>query len=232
MQERSGWEDFLQRFSTKVLWHFTGYNKSEEKAFSILKTILKEKILKEGKYYPMVIMPVSGEKRWGHRCSCMCDIPFKDLRIHTERYGKYGLAFDKNKAIINGHFNPVLYIHKDHIFFKHTDAVLLKDIDELTRLAGGYGKKLFDYLVLLGTYIKRSDLTAPVSSGNPILDELQDNNFYYEREWRSAYPFTFKNEDIEAIMVQRKNFDEIKNFLEKCGMSNVPVINYEMLEKL
>lgn len=232
MQERSGWEDFLQRFSTKVLWHFTGYNKSEEEAFSKLKKILEEKILKVGEYCPIVIMPTSREKRWGHNCSCMCDIPFKDLKIHTIRYGKYGIAFDRNKAITNGHFNPVLYLHRDHVFFKYADEELLGYIDELTRTTGEYGEKLKKYLVMLGTYLKRSDLTAPVSSGNPILDDEQNNNFYYEREWRSAYPFTFRNEDIEAIMVQRKNLDEIKNFLEKCGMSNVPVITYEMLDKL
>lgn len=232
MRPQYGLEDFLQRFATKVLWHFTGYKKSEEKAFLILKQILKEKILKVGEYPPIVIMPLSGERRWGHPCSCLCDIPFKDLRIHTERYGNYGIAFNKNGAVTKGHFNPVLYIHKDHVFFQHADAVLLKDIDDLTRLAGEFGRKLYEYLVLLGTYIKRSDLTAPVSSGNPEHDDLQDNNFYYEREWRSAYPWEFKNQDIEAIMVQRKDIEEINNFLKEHGISNVPVVTYEMIEKL
>ncbi|MBA7656604.1 hypothetical protein ES703_64530 [subsurface metagenome] len=231
MQIQYGLEDFLQRFSTKVLWHFTGYKKTEEESFSILKKIIEEKKLRVGEYRPEVIMP-SGERRWGHHCSCMCDIPFKDLRIHTERYRKYGIAFDKNKAIIAGQFNPVLYIHRDHVFFKYADAELLKDIDELTRISGKFGEKLLKYLVLLGTYIKRSDLTAPVSIGNPILDDLQDNNFYYEREWRSAYPWEFKDEDVEAVMVQRKDFKDMKSFLEKCGMSDVPIVTYEMVEKL
>jgi len=48
MRPQYGLEDFLQRFATKVLWHFTGYKKSEEKAFLILKQMLKEKILKVG----------------------------------------------------------------------------------------------------------------------------------------------------------------------------------------
>ncbi|MFX0211951.1 MAG: abortive infection system antitoxin AbiGi family protein, partial [Candidatus Hodarchaeota archaeon] len=212
MSLQYGLEDFLQRFATKVLWHFTGYNKNDEKAFLVLKKILEDRELKLGEYCPEVIMPISGEKRWGHPCSCMCDIPFKDLRIHTRRYGKYGIAFDKNKAITKGHFNPVLYIHKDHILFKHVEEKLLGKIDELTRTTGDYGKRLYEYLVILGTYIKRSDLTASVSDGNPFLDDQQDNNFYYEREWRSAYSWKFKNEDIEAIMIQRKDIEDINNF--------------------
>jgi hypothetical protein len=75
-------------------------------------------------------------------------------------------------------------------------------------------------------------LTARVSSGNPNLDDIQDNNFYYEREWRSAYDWNFKDEDIETIMVQRKNLEDIKSHLEKCEMSNVPLVTYEMVEKL
>ena len=75
-------------------------------------------------------------------------------------------------------------------------------------------------------------MTAPVSSGNPELDDLQDNNFYYEREWRSAYPWAFKNEDIEAIMIQRRDIEDINNFLKEQGMSNVPIVTYEMIEKL
>jgi hypothetical protein len=232
MRLQYGLEDLLQRFATKVLWHFTGYNKNDEKAFSVLKKILEERKFKVGDFRPEVIMPKSGERRWGFPCSCMCDIPFKDLRIHTIRYQKYGIAFDKNKAITEGHFNPVLYIHKDHILFKHVEEKLLGKIDELTQTTGEYGKKLYEYLIILGTYIKRSDLTAPVSSGNRELDDSQDNNFYYEREWRSIYPWEFKNEDIEAIMIQRRDIENINNFLKEHGMSNVPIVTYEMIEKL
>ncbi len=231
MQIKNGLEDFYQRFSTKVLWHFTGYKKTEEESFSILKKILEEKRLKVCKSPPEVIMP-SGKKRWGLPCSCMCDIPFKDLRIHTERYKKYGIAFDKKSAITDGQFNPVLYIHKNHRFFEYADEKLFGYIDKLTQTTGEYGKKLYQYLVLLGTYVKRSNLTARVSSGNPNLDDIQDNNFYYEREWRSAYDWNFKDEDIETIMVQRENLEDIKSHLEKCEMSNVPLVTYEMVEKL
>jgi len=222
--------DYLQRFSTKVLWHFTGYNKNDEKSFSILKDILKEKKLSIG-IMPSTVVMSDGKRRQGHPCSCMCDIPFKDLRIHTSRYGKYGIAFDKNNAIIKGQFNPVLYMHKDHIFLKYTETELLPYIDFLT-INNEAGRKLSEYLLLLGTYMKRSDLTARIDIGNPIADDLQDNNFYYEREWRSAYEWKFENCDVEAIMVQRKNIKDIKGFLEKHELSDVPIVTYEMLKKM
>jgi len=33
-------------------------------------------------------------------------------------------------------------------------------------------------------------------------------------------------------MVQRKDFKNMKSFLEKCGMSDMPMVTYEMVEKL
>ena len=210
MKTQYGWEDFLQRFSTKVLWHFTGYNKNENSAFEILKEILKERNLRIKNVRTEIITP-SGKKRFGHPCSCMCDIPFKDLRIHTARYGKYGIAFNKTSAILNGHFNPVLYIHSGHFLFRYIEERLIDPIDKLIA-SSKHGKELEKYLLILGTYIKRSDLTARVSIGNRVVDVLQNNNFYYEREWRSAYQWKFKNQDIEAIMIQRKDIEEINNF--------------------
>ena len=230
MEETFYWSDFLQKFSTNVLWHFTGYNKGEDESLATLKKIIEEKRLRIGKYRAEVLMG-SGEKRWGHPCSCMCDIPFKDLRIHTSRYGNYGVAFDKIKAIKDGKFNPVLYIHKDHIFFEYTEKELLPYIDMLTRVKDA-GEKLYEYLLLLGTYIKRSDLTIPLSIGKKIVDDLQNNNFSYEREWRSAYDWNFEKDDIETIMVQRKNIKYVRDFLEKNEMSDVPVVTYEMLLKV
>jgi len=231
MNELFDWADFLQRFTTKVLWHFTGYKKSDEDSFGILKTIISEKKLRLGKFRSEVIMP-SGKKRYGHQCICMCDIPFKDLRIHTLRYGKYGIAFDKTKAIIKGHFNPVLYIHKKHYLFRYIEDNLLNHIDAIAKIDNEFGRKLNEYLLILGTYFKPSDLTAPISFENIRMDEMQNNNFYYEREWRSAYIWNYKSEDIEAIMVQKKDITETKNLMEDIGIFDVPIIPHEMIEKL
>jgi len=123
MQPQIDLADFLQRFSTKVLWHFTGYNKPENKAFAILLSILTTQTLKVSEEPSIIKMP-SQKDRWGYGCSCMCDIPFRDLKIHIVRYGNFGIAFHKRHGIILGHFNPVLYVHKDHPLFKHAESLI------------------------------------------------------------------------------------------------------------
>jgi hypothetical protein len=85
---------------------------------------------------------------------------------------------------------------------------------------------------LLGTYMKRGDLTAPISIGDTEVDDLQNNNFYYEREWRSAFEWEFKADDIEAIMIPRENFQGMKTVLDENNMNNVPIIPAEMVMKL
>jgi len=228
MQHPIDYADFLQRFSTKALWHFTGYNKSDNESLDILVKIIKDKVLKISEHPGEIIMP-DGKKRFSFSYSCVCDIPFKDLRIHTERYGKYGIAFEKNKAIISGHFNPILYIHKDNFLFKEAYR-LLKDIDNFVTPHNELSEKLNKYLNIMGIAIKRGNLTAPIDMKDKELDKQQDNNFYYEREWRSAFEWSFQEQDIEAVMVPKKDLIAIKESL--VGFGSLVVIPYEMVEKL
>ncbi|MDD5477849.1 MAG: abortive infection system antitoxin AbiGi family protein, partial [Candidatus Omnitrophica bacterium] len=191
--------DYLQRFSTKTLWHFTGYNKSPQDSFARLVSIASAGLLKISDKSFTIKMPTSGVKRIGFPSSSVCDIPFKDLRLHILRYGGFGIAFNRKRAIRDGHFNPVLYINKDHVFLKHADQVL----PELERLASGdqaLQKLLQEYLTMIGTYVVRSDLTSPIHI-DPRVDEEQNNNFYYEREWRSAYNWNFKKDDVITVMM-------------------------------
>jgi hypothetical protein len=231
MESDFDYADFLQRFASKVLWHFTGYGKTQLAAFDILKKIILEQTLRITEPPEDIIMP-SGEKRWTYGYSCMCDIPFKDLRIHMLRYGHYGIAFNKNKAIKAGRFNPVLYIHKDQHLFKLADN-LLQDLDRLTKPHKELEQTLLKFLGILGVYIKRGDLTAPINVTDQEVDKQQNNNFYYEREWRSAFEWKFVYADIEAIMVPKKYFVSSKFFLEKdCCFEDIPIIFSEMVERL
>jgi hypothetical protein len=65
-----------QRFSSRVLWHFTGYGKTPAKAFEILNIILTEGCLKVGSHPEDIIMH-DKDRRQGYPFSCVCDIPFK-----------------------------------------------------------------------------------------------------------------------------------------------------------
>lgn len=223
-------EDFLQRFSTKVLWHFTGYQKPDAQANEILRKIIESRTLELSQHPEPVIMG-TGERRWVYTYSCMCDIPFKDLRIHTLRYGKYGIAFHRNKAIQSGHFNPVLYVHKDSFLFKRASEIL-PEIDKLTLPHKEVEAKVTEFLALLGTFVKRSDLTAPISIGSVQIDKEQNNNFYYEREWRSAFKWSFEPSSVAAVMVPQADFNSTRMLLDSKSFVDTPVIPYEMVDKL
>lgn len=226
--------DFLQRFSTKVLWHFTGYNKADIESFQILKNILSTKILQISQKSDGVIMP-SGQVRGGFPVACVCDIPFKDLKIHTLRYGQYGIAFKKESAIRRGHFNPVFYVQHDHHLFKHAEK-LLDIFDNEDTNNQEMNKALHEYLMLVGTYAKRSDLTRKISIGEVALDKEQNNNFYYEREWRTAYPWNFQKEDVAAILLPQVHLEEMKEFInlnnEIKSFNSIPLISHEMVDLL
>lgn len=115
------------------------------------------------------------------------------------RYGRFGIAFHKVDAIREGHFNPILYLHKEAFLFQK-GGELLNTIESAVKETDPVYAPLQEFLVALGSYTKRSDLTHAAEI-NPQKDKDQDNNFYYEREWRSVYPWNFRDESIAAIMM-------------------------------
>lgn len=65
--------------------------------------------------------------------TCFCDIPFEHLGTHLERYGLFGLSFDRNFLARHG-ARAVSYVpvHRDDRFspYGHT---LLRDIEQVYR---------------------------------------------------------------------------------------------------
>ena len=228
MEDIYDFADILQRFSPQVLWHFTGYNKPPDKAFEILQNIVKDKTLKISQRSTHIIMP-SENKRWGYKSSCMCDIPFKDLWIHTRRYGEFGIAFHKASAILIGAFNPVLYVHKNHIWFKHVEK-LSAELMALSLPHDEIKNKLDEFLTLLGTYVKSGDLLNKIHL-DPSFDEEQTNNFYYEREWRSAYDYNFEPDHVVAFILPQKYIIKFKIALGDI-FDEVPLISSDMIVNL
>jgi hypothetical protein len=226
--------DFLseanQRFSSRVLWHFTGYNKEPDSAYEVLTKILSDHLLDIGKKDEESIMH-DGEKRLGHSVSCLCDIPFKDLGIHMARYGCFGVAFHKQQAIQCGHFNPILYIDRHSHSFEWAKN-LLNEIEGYFQKETNheFALKYQEFLYVLGSYIKPSDLhSAPATDLQK--DKNQTNNFYYEREWRSMYKWNFSDDAIAAIMMPS---DYIPRFREQfIGLFNKSsIISSEMVDIL
>ena len=220
--------DYFQRFSTRVLWHFTGYKKPPEKAFEILNLILEARTLRVSEKSEMVLMH-TGQQRWGYPVACMCDIPFRDLRIHMIRYGQFGIAFHKRNAILNGHFNPVLYVHRNNVLFQKS-ADLLNAIEREVDPKSALAKNLQEYLLMIGSLVKRGDLTRIIELDSE-LDTTQENNFYYEREWRTVFPWIFDDSSVAAIMIPeefRVRFQQ----RWKDRFVNSSIISSQMIETL
>ena len=171
----------------------------------------------------------SQNQRVAHGCSCMCDIPFKDLRIHIIRYGRFGISFLKSNAIKHGYFNPVLYLHKDHHLFKHAEK-LINRIEILSQPHDELRQAFQEFVTLLGTYVKSGDLLSDIHF-DARKDEAQSNNFYYEREWRSAYDWVFREEDVAAIMMPQAYIQEFKKQISDTFLST-SIMSTEMIEVL
>jgi len=64
-----------------------------------------------------------------------------------------------------------------------------------------------------------------------LIDNDQDNNYYYEREWRSAWDWKFKENDVAAIMLPQKFIKKFRDALAS-KFSDVSIISTEMVEAL
>jgi hypothetical protein len=230
------WANYLQRFSTKVLWHFTGYEKSDDQALEILKAIISSNRLQIS-HKDRVVLMNDGKRRDGWGYASLADIPFKDLLIHAMRYGRYGISFSK-KCAISAQFNPVLYVDRNHAFFKHAQY-LLQHIDELIPDNLDLSKPsplkcLNEYLYMIGTYVKASELSQPVKFDSN-LDKLQKNNFYYEREWRSPYDWNLQAGDVHSILAPKRDLDFLAKFIKQqkaVVFEGVALLPFEHIEEL
>lgn len=223
-----------QRFTSEVLWHFTGRNKSEDEAYERMVSILRTGRLKasqeEVEFRFVNVNTKDLQKLAGHPVCCLADIPFKDLHIHAERYKRHALGFHK-ESVIGNHFQPILYVNQYADFFPR----FMQAKAELEAAMNGSetaAKKFEDLMRLLASVMKSGDLKSnPVD--NPDWDQLQTNNFYYEREWRSLHDWNFTPDDLALIVLPDEklaDFMKIKKDLRIAETTSV--IPFSMVYRL
>jgi len=111
--------DAVQRYVSNELSHFVGQDKTDEEQYDLLvNKILKSGWLTHGPYHDPNVprsanldfsKPISKDEAIAYQVVCFCDIPEVDLGIHTDKYGKFGLAFTK-KFLIEAGACPVFYV--------------------------------------------------------------------------------------------------------------------------
>lgn len=203
-----------QRYISNELTHFLGKDdNTDEVRYERLSRIIKGKRLTHSPEKPYS-SSVSAEFNASARPSenemviadmvCFCDIPLQDLNIHIEKYGPFGLAFNKNFLVRQG-AAPVFYIPKES---------LTRGIFEKPRIGVNNKAEYFDEVLpklysklhqgvmagLPGTPPKREDLIyftfityqfcSYMKFFEQNLEEEDPSNFYFEREWRIPESFS------------------------------------------
>lgn len=216
-----------QRFTSDVLWHFTGGGgKSEDDAFNILLSILKSG-LKTGprEEWLSLAYDEGHEVRHGCRACCLADIPLKDLSIHIERYQDVAIGFHKRSVIQNG-FNPVLYINERAPFFRSFLAVGDDVQSYLASRDPLLSQRFFEGVRLLLTYCKN------VSSSAENDEVFGLGRKYYEREWASLEDWDFTAQDVAVILVPENKIEQLVEERKKGGLrltEKTPVFPTDMI---
>ena len=221
-----------------IFWHFTGAPKFKEgvkidkpgdmrdpdkikrrksniEAVNILKKILDDKTLLATSKEE--IIKDIRTKTFG----CVCDLPLKDLLIHSKYYGKVAIGF--SSRLIYKQFNPVLYIN-------------IEKLDLVSKIC---------YQKSCSFENKFNDFNDDNNSINPKLssgqlknyvkitnfNESSNETFYREKEWRCLENFKFETRDVSAIIIPKKFIFEMENYLNSNDYKNVSIISWEIIKK-
>lgn len=195
----------FQRYSSEILWHFVGREKNDEISYKTLLSVLRTG-LKVGDSGTEFIFYTRKENNTfetttlnGYPASCLADIPLKDLPLHAQRYGQYAIGFHRSSAVNLG-FNPVLYVNQGSMEFR--DFIRnLEEIGDVLRQCDKLLEKKFEHVRMLLGFVAKSGFLRIAPHPVRTLEEEQLQNFYYEREWRSPRNWSFKPEDVAAVIV-------------------------------
>lgn len=109
----------MQRYISKELTHFIGRGQTPESQYKLLIKIINEGWLTHAPHNAresgnLVVrggVKISKNEMYAPQMVCFCDIPVDDLRLHTEKYSSFGIAFDKNFIVEKGgapvHYLPI-----------------------------------------------------------------------------------------------------------------------------
>jgi hypothetical protein len=162
-------------------------------------------------------VPLSSNVKCEAQKVCFCDIPVEDLRLHMRKYSQFGLAFTKDYMVTIG-ATPVFYVSRKSLVenkwspssiptAKRQRVALGDAFDSLgadcqrlltpgCRPAATFPEARVVYDDLLFLEQKLAWLFfAQCKFFDSTNDEVDEENFYMEREWRvlGTVPFTLEN---------------------------------------
>lgn len=217
--EKTEKSEMPQKYIAKELTHLTG-------PYDILCAILKESVILAGPdidssrtglitYESMYKEDISRNKMITVNKVCFTDIPKGQMDIHKEKYGQFGISFDKDFIVRKGGI-PVHYVpSKAAINSRWAKAGETRDsfFDRLTKEMYAY----FDSLIVehsndnekrekftrlhefieihIKPYYKFFDHTLP---------DTDAKNYYFEREWFVVGNVKFNISDVRNVLLPQE----------------------------
>ncbi|RBW69438.1 abortive infection system antitoxin AbiGi family protein [Bacillus taeanensis] len=211
----------MQRYYSTIYWHFTGSPiidwrsikqpedilklgkpKSEGKSVSILKEILKSKLLRA------TCTEQITETYHTKEFCCTTDIPFKDLLNHAPYYGRAAIGFKAN--FIQHQFSPVFYVSSENRSFQHNV------LENIQLQSNNFS------LEFLLNFIKITNFTP----------KSEEHTFYREKEWRHVGDYHFTEDSIAAIVVPNHYVPDVRKYLLLHHYpEDISVLSWKLIEQ-
>jgi len=143
-----------------------------------------------------------------------------------EKYGQFGLSFSKAFLIEKG-ANPVFYICKESkppSGLKRVDKIT-EMLEKFNKLGGLHGdlKAKYQYPDIqefLYLYFRlENDLFDIFGFMKPFsgeFDEVHEDNYYMEREWRLLTNLEFKLDDVQRIIIPKDYAKQFRQDVPDC----------------
>ncbi len=153
--------------------------------------------------------------------TCYSDIPLRSLRIHIEKYGKFGLSFHREPLIFHG-ARPVTYVPVDYgpgnvhdspaqgryliAGFEAAYRGFIRHIydNEARAVRSSVIGKVAENRAQTVEAVKRifeKDFLAFIKTYDDRLPKDHPNNYYMEREWRKLGNFQFTPDQVIRVVV-------------------------------
>lgn len=219
------------RYESEELFHFVGHSSptGDEENYRKLGLILRDNCVSHSphdgswgsvSYCTQWDNQLATEKLIVPTVTCYADIPFNSLSIHTNKYGKFGLALPSWLLIKYG-ARPVMYFpmrsdDRQSIY----GLTLLCDIEAVvkgfneqvvekqssasdnSRHLGRKPNSSADAIAAVQSILLK-DFLAFIKPFNSELPHTHPQNYYMEREWRKYGNMKFETKQVSRLVVAK-----------------------------
>lgn len=183
------------------------------KELEYLEMILKNKaIIPRYVIESLHYLKIDGLHKIAFPMTCFCDIPFSKVSGHMSRYGRYGIALDKQVIINKFKVQPIHYMNPE--------SPLMDDFKSAFSDYYNTGKKVhLEDKVLLNYLMSTIMFMKPISGMEKIEGEEKPYIFQDECEWRYIPTQNFPN-NLKLMLAENAATENAKNYYSKALLSH------------